>query len=251
MEHYTKIRRSFFENINKINKLNNCNGVNLIYVPMIHPVLDSPEYIENLIQCINPIAFKVHGFSSHAFPENFNLEIVDVLKQYNIPLILHTALYHPQNVNEKHNRLWLDKCHPFLWAKFLTENNLSGVLNHGACLNNDTIELVNKSDNIKIALGPDYSLSYNYLKHDIDKEIFGRIGYLKYLKKYVDYTKLLFDIDYCWNKMETGILNFNSIDRVANIWSDEECSYIFEKNFYEIYDKLETKLKGLQMKKYK
>lgn len=218
------------------------SNISLNYVPLIHGVLDTPLYLEKIIKLYNPVALKVHGFGSGFRPDEFNPELIEVLKKYKIPLIIHTSVYNYNYGYGAETRKWRNDCHPLKWAMFLLNNNLSGILNHGACLNKDTFNLVNKTNNIKIGIGPDLDISRDFFKVDYDKDKYYKDTYLQVLHDCVDPNNLLFDLDYNWNKNEeTGKQDLNQVKRISSVWKDNELDKIFEENAISVFKRLNKK----------
>lgn len=158
----------------------------LFFVPMIHPRLDTPEYIEKMILEMDPIAIKVHSVGTASSPNDINEETLKILKKYNIPLIVHTDYDNGKfKENEGLSRA-VQKASPIDWFNFFENNKIKGVLNHGATLNLEVFNKVNTSKYVMIAIGPDGYLNSNYGRFQIKKDIYDQLGYLGVLKKYVN-----------------------------------------------------------------
>ncbi len=212
----------------------------LFFVPLIHGVLDTAEYLEELLRNPKIIAVKIHGFGSGFFAEDIRSDLIELMRYYQVPLIIHTSVYNYNVGYGKDTKYFRNKCHPLNWAKFLIGNQLKGVLNHGAALNEETIELVNKHDNLMIGIGPDADLNNDYYKMDISKQQL-RKGYLPLLKKNVDPNKLLFDVDYKWNiDPDSNQLDVNQLSRLMSIWNDDEFSLITCQNARSFYPRMEN-----------
>lgn len=217
------------------NLLKEKTQMDLRFVPLLHGVLDTGSYLEKILNEMQPPAIKIHNFASGFSIDNINMELIDVIKQKNIPLIIHTSVYNYDYGYGASTSFFRNECHPYKWAKFLIDNNLRGVLNHGACLNQDAIELVNKCDNLMIGTGPDLDISRDYFKVDLDKEKYFKSGYLNLLMKMVLPSKLLFDVDFNWN------LDFNKIDtsqisRFNLMWSSSDLDKILCENALNFFD---------------
>lgn len=240
---YKKVNYDCFDRINK-----NVNGdVELYFVPLIHGVLDNAEYLERMLHDLKPKAVKMHGFGSGFSPDEIKDDIIEILKSYNIPIILHTSVYNYDYGYGADTKFWRNECHPYKWIKFLIDNGLSGVLNHGACLHKETLDLVNESNKIMVGLGPDLDISKDFFKVDIPKETYLKIEYLKYLKQNLLSTKILFDIDYNWNVDEKNNIDNNSVQRVSEVWCGRELSNILCENALDFFQlqpsKSKTKVK--------
>lgn len=211
----------------------------LYFVPLVHGVLDTPDYLESLLQNKKIPAIKMHGFGSGFSIKDIRGELIEVLKYYDVPLILHTSVYNYNYGYGVDTKYFRNECHPLLWANFLVKHRLKGVLNHGACLNQEAVDLVNKYDNLMIGIGPDLDLSIDYFKADIDKMNLDQIGYLKLLKRMVDSHKLLFDLDYGWNiDPKTGNYDTLQLKRMNDVWNSNDIVYITSKNALSFYSKI-------------
>ena len=231
------VNYSLYRTIEKIKD----DSVKLLFIPEIHPALDDAYELEKLINDTDPVALKVHGIGSGVGPDDFSKEIIDVIKKYELPLILHTdrdngktvdkTMIYIRNINDSEK-----------WAKFLIENEIHGTLNHGASLNKKTFELANKTEFIKVALGPDLvsCLDENRLATDCRKDY---KTYLRILRDNLSSNRIIYDADYNWNTL--GDEDYNSIDRVMEVFETfEEQDKIFSENIIEHYPKLTKKLGG-------
>lgn len=216
---------------------NSKTNTKIEFVPLIHGALDEASYVEDIIKKFSPVAIKFHGFSSGFFKEDVKPELVKVIRYYDVPLILHTSVYAYNDGYGFETKYWRNKCSPNNWAMFLLENNLRGILNHGACLDTEITNLVNKCDNIMIGIGPDLDISLDPYKVLTPREEYLKRGYLNILKELVNPEKLLFDIDFNWNTDNHGNIDDKSIGRILNTWSysdSEKILYKNAKNFYKI-----------------
>lgn len=226
---YEQVNLQYFNLI----KYNNTN-IRLEFIPLVHGVSDTPDYLYKLLSKTKPLAVKMHGFASGFSPKDIKPEICDILKYFDLPIILHTSVYNYGYGYGYDTKYWRNECHPYRWVKFLKDNDLKGVLNHGACLNDDSILEVNKSDKLMIGIGPDLDISRDYFKVDVDKEIYNKIGYLKLLKKKVLASKILFDVDFNWN-VDNNKLDYSQIERMSQIWSESELDSILYDNAFKYY----------------
>lgn len=205
------------------------------FIPLVHGVLDNAYYIEKMINKMKPVAVKFHGFSGGFFPDNINSDLIEVIRYYDIPIILHTSVYKYNDGYGADTKYWRNKCSPKNWCLFLKENNLKGTLNHGACLDEEVINIVNKSDNIRIGIGPDFEISNDPYKVLTEKDTYVRIGYLNLLKKMTDPEKILFDVDYNWNSGINNELDSDSIYRIYKTWNYIDSEKILENNAKQFY----------------
>lgn len=226
---YKQVNLKYFDLIK-----NNNSNIRLEYIPLVHGVLDTPDYLYELLDNIKPKAIKMHGFASGFSPEEIKPEICEILRYFDLPIILHTSVYNYNYGYGYDTKYWRNECHPNRWVKFLKANNLKGVLNHGACLNDDSLLEVNRNDNLMIGIGPDLDISRDFFKVDIDKKTYNNIGYLKLLKKKVLTCKLLFDVDFNWN-IDNGQLDYLQIERFSKIWNESELDSILYGNAIKYY----------------
>lgn len=226
---YKQVNLKYFDLIK-----NNNSKIRLEYIPLVHGVLDTPDYLYELLDNIKPKAIKMHGFASGFSPEEIKPEICEILRCFDLPIILHTSVYNYNYGYGYDTKYWRNECHPNRWVKFLKENNLKGVLNHGACLNDDSILEVNRNDNLMIGIGPDLDILRDFFKVDIDKKTYNNIGYLKLLKEKVLTCKLLFDVDFNWN-IDNGQLDYLQIERFSKIWNESELDSILYGNAIKYY----------------
>lgn len=236
---YLEVNYQLYHQIKEINDTN----INLFFIPMIHPIMDDINYITELIELTDPLAIKIHGIASGVGPNDISDDLIQLLKSKDLPLIVHTdcdnglgsiSMQYIRNINTA-----------FEWANFFIKNNLRGVLNHGASLDERVFNLVNKySEYLKIAVGPDLVACKDdnrlFITCNSDSHVYYQI-----LKDYVDYKNLLFDIDYNWNRINTTDDDYSIVDRVVDIWGDNS-DYILGTNALTFLPQMEKKL----VKKY-
>ena len=193
------------------NKVNDkeVRDIKLYFIPLIHPVFDTPTHIKKTIERYNPVAIKFHGIAGGFWPEIVKSNVIEKLRYANLPIIIHTDYSHFPNVPIEKLRALNN---PYNWANFIIRNKLKGYLTHGSRVDFKTFELVNNNDNLVIGIGPDLKISnersrwVNYSSKE----------YLKILKDYVSHNKILFDIDYSWNVIgKEKKLDYNAVERVS------------------------------------
>ena len=211
------------------------NEININFIPIIHPVLDTPEYIEELITHIEPVAIKIHGIGSGVIPSNISSQLITILKKYQLPIIVHTEYDSRERTNYNEGKKYIKESnHPRLWAKFLIDNGIKGILTHGVGLDYETIEMIKGNKNILVGLGPDFLLEHQgYRLSDLK----GKRSYLETLKNEMPVDQIVFDVDYNWNKGSTNDeLDEGTIERVKKVWtSEEEQEKIFGINIAKFY----------------
>ncbi len=222
---YREVNEMYFDLVRKMD----CKKI--FYVPMVHPILDNYEYLENMYEMFLPVALKIHGVGSGVDPSKIPHLFVDFVKRHNIMLIVHTDYDNGKN-DVRYDTLLLRELNtPFKWAMFLNNNHIHGILNHGVALDVDTIEIVNNSEYLKVALGPDAVIQSDYSRVYASTKDMEQFGYLYLLKKMLSREKIVFDVDFDWNSNPNiGGIDCDSINRIKRIWDEEDQKYIFGLN---------------------
>lgn len=243
MEFYGK-KNPFSEmnyELNELLKEKSSDALQLLFVPTFHPILDEIEQFEKMLVITDPVAIKIHGIGSGVGPDDISQDYIELIKKYELPVIVHVdcdfgkgsqSMQYVRNINRA-----------ILWAKFFERNKIKGILNHGASLDLDTFELVNNSDYLKIALGPDKiaCIDNNRLFFDCQSDY---KEYLRFLKKYLDTSKILYDADYNWNKIEGQVDDYESVERVKEIFGDgSDAVDILSNNLLDFNPKILKKIR--------
>lgn len=192
------------------------SDVKLHFVPLIHPCLDTTEYIEMIIKTYNPVALKIHGIGAVIFPELISNDFCEVVRKYDIPLIIHTDI--DRNQEDSPSKEIRNLNTPLSWLKFLEANNIRAYLAHGAKLCKESCEIINKSENFVVGLGPDRWLSYHPNFLAVDKP------YLPTLFSAIDTSKICFDLDYPYNVQDefSMVQDWDSLGRLLALGLTEE-----------------------------
>ena len=243
MEFYGK-KNPFSEMNYKLNELlkeKSSVALQLLFVPTFHPILDEIEQFEKMLVITDPVAIKIHGIGSGVGPNDISQDYIELIKKYELPVIVHVdcdfgkgsqSMQYVRNINRA-----------ILWAKFFERNKIKGILNHGASLDLDTFELVNNSDYLKIALGPDKiaCIDNNRLFFDCQSDY---KEYLRFLKKHLDTSKILYDADYNWNRMEGQEDDYESVERVKEIFgTGSDAADILSNNLLDFNPKILKKIR--------
>ncbi len=191
------------------------------FIPIFSPVYMSPKELEELIEIYQPKALKVHYKNDDSHPWLISEGHIKVLLKHDIPLIVHTD-YSPNRGNYKDDLKNMNS--GLEWYQFLTWKGLRGYLTHGARLNREVLDKVNKADNIVIGMGPDMMLQ-DYAVSGLEQR-----NYLETLYNQVDPSKLVFDLDYNWNLNKNNELEYGSIDRLGEFYKEDELRLILGKN---------------------
>ena len=231
---YKEVNYEYYKSVSKFR-----DDVKLYFIPMIHPRLDTPKYLEKLILDMNPIALKVHSVGTLSSPKHITKSVIDLLKKYDIPLIVHSDLNNGKFDANIALYEAVKFANPNDWFDFFENNHIKGVLNHGAALSPYVLNKINKSQYVKIAIGPDLFYGKSFGRLGIDKAEYDELGFLGVLKKYVSSDKLVFDVDYDYNRDQEKNLDLDVIKRVKEIWADKsDYDKIFYKNIIAHYPKL-------------
>ena len=243
MEFYGK-KNPFSEmnyELNELLKEKSSDALQLLFVPTFHPILDEIEQFEKMLVITDPVAIKIHGIGSGVGPDDISQDYIELIKKYELPVIVHVdcdfgkgsqSLQYVRNINRA-----------ILWAKFFERNKIKGILNHGASLDLDTFELVNNSDYLRIALGPDKiaCIDNNRLFFDCQSDY---KEYLRFLKKHLDTSKILYDTDYNWNKMKGQVDDYESVERVKEIFGNgSDAADILSNNLLNFNPKILKKIR--------
>ncbi|MCL2859623.1 MAG: hypothetical protein FWF46_03460 [Oscillospiraceae bacterium] len=218
-------------------KIKELNTKRISFVPLIHPKLDDYNSLMRLYEKYNPTALKIHGVSAGAGPNDVNIGIIKFLRENNIPLILHTDF--DNNLENGSGVSTTRRINsPKDWASFIIENNLKAILNHGARLDLETFALVNGSNNLTVAIGPEVLMMTEPSRLMIEPSLLKQHGYLGVIKKYLDIDKIIFDIDYNWNtlSLENRTLDYDSLNRVTQIFNENEAKQVFSSNLVNFFN---------------
>ena len=208
-------------------------GIKLHFIPLIHPVFDTIEYLELLLISFNPIALKVHGYSSLISPYEISNEFWELIHYYNIPLIIHTDCDTSGNDNSIDTYLRNENS-PLNWLHLLQKYSIRAYLTHGVRLCEESCKIINESSNLVVGLGPDGLLSTCKGRMYSDKP------YLETLFSKVNKNKICFDLDYPWNvdSYENPEFDWDSLNRIKALGlTDSELEKVLyenAKNFFNL-----------------
>lgn len=208
----------------------------LFFIPMIHPILDTSEYLYNYYELHKPMALKIHGVGLGIIPSRISQEMINTLKNLNIPLILHVDYeVPPENYVKEQNTA-------DIWAEWIASNQLKGCIAHGGRLQKNTLNIVNSYDNLYLGIAPIRRISQNKKRLACLEKIDDEYDYLRFLKKNVDNKKILFDLDFNWNKdLITKKDCFDSTKIVKDVFCDNYDD-IFSNNSIRLFSQLKNKL---------
>lgn len=203
-------------------KINNTNAnINMHFIPLIHPLLDTYDYLDYIKQIYKPVAIKIHGLAAGLIPKELctNEEAIKKLKYLGLPIIVHTD--YMRNKSNTFNIRGVNDAKE--WCRLFNDNELQGYITHCARFEPEAIKLINESDNLVLGLGPTKLLSIAqdemYLDFKSSKDL------LLKLKKYVKLSKILFDVDYNWNYSEPNrndIFDEKPVEDVIDVFKEDK-----------------------------
>lgn len=240
-----KLKNPYYEVNKYYNSIVNKNNLNkkIVFVPIIHPILDTDQYLEELITTVNPVALKIHSVGTLCSPLEIRKSYTEIIKKYDIPIIVHTD-YNNGNFDKNIGVFnAVSKAEAMKWFEYFEKNKIHGTLNHGATLNLDVFDKVNNSDYVKIGIEPSIYFGSNYGRLNIDKKLFEDLGFLKILRKYLHASKIIFDVDYDYNRLSENEIDYDAVARIKKIWSGLDVEKILYLNALEQYPKLIKKIK--------
>jgi hypothetical protein len=224
----TKIKNPInpYQEYNKIveEKIKEVKAIKIQFIPLVHPVLDTPEYLESILKK-HPKAVKIHGVAAGISPKEIPKYLLEMLSKYNIPLIIHTDFI--SGGKPKNGLEYI--CHmnkPTDWIEVLEKNNLKAFLAHGARLCPESISIVRNSQNLLIGISPDILLASEPNRLACSER------YLEHLISTAGPKKIALDLDYPWNirSREDKKLEWGVIDRIKNLMSKEEFKQVTQTN---------------------
>lgn len=208
-------------------------GIKLHFIPLVHPIFDTIEYLELLIISFNPAALKIHGYSSIMSPYQISNEFWELIHLYDIPLIIHTDC--DTSGNEPTLDTFLrNENSPLNWIQLLQKYSIRAYLTHGVRLCENSCRILNESSNLVVGLGPDALLS------TCKSRIYSDAPYLETLFSKVSMDRICFDIDYPWNVVsyDNPEFDWNSLDRIKALGLTnselEKILYKNAKNFFNL-----------------
>ena len=196
------------------------------FVPIVHPYFDTLEYLEYVIDFYSPKAIKLHGLSAIIKPQDISDKFWNLIRQSQIPLIIHTDVYHGKIANNLTD-VYRNYNTPLEWLKVLQKNQIRAYLTHGIRLCPTSAKIVNECNDFVVGIGPDYRLS------SYTDQLYSNKPYLNTLFDMVSIDKLCFDTDYPWNTLrdEGDSFDWNSVERIKALgFSQGELNKILHGN---------------------
>lgn len=223
---YKEINEHIFNKI-KLSK----SGLRIEFIPMIHPIIDTCDYLEYIKDKYKPLALKIHGIGGGYGPGSISNETIKVLKKLDLPLIIHTDYSNNSNDGIDYLR---NINTPYKWAEFILKHELKGYLTHGCRLDSKTFNLVNKNDNLVIGIGPDIKINnerFRWVENCNNKE------YLEIIRDQLDHNKILFDLDYSWNVIDKDKnIDNSAVNRISSFFPKKEKEKILSRNAIKFFN---------------
>src|SRR5574344_956151 len=226
-------KNPFFElnyELNNLVRKESNDKLVLLFAATFHPIMDDIDYFEKMVNDNAPVAIKIHGIGSGVGPKDINIDYIDLIKSLDIPVIVHTdcdfgkgsqSMQYVRNINRA-----------IEWANFFNKNKIKGILNHGASLDKKTFDLVNKSEYLRIAIGPDKIACIDNNRLFID--CLGNYkNYLQFIKDNVDISKLIYDADYNSNLPNIDDSDYDSVSRVKEIFNNTDLGKAVGRNLLD------------------
>lgn len=227
---YAQANQQLKEKIDKYKK----KEIILRYVPLIHPTLDTLDYLDELLMQ-KPAALKIHGIAAGIVPEQISKSFLKTIAKSNIPVIVHTdntcdssnTLF---NYFRKHNTA-------YNWCNIFINNDIKAYITHGAYLCEKTFEIINKSEQFILGLGP-VKLMELEKQHFIKGTRKGFVNYLYNIFKEVDINKIALDLDFPWNIEERSTYKEESISKflVAGKLDKNDRKKVFFENSEQFFN---------------
>ncbi len=190
---------------------NNPYAMRFLATPLIHPVLDTRNELDYLLSQQETSALKLHGISTHTGPEDISKELIDLLKQHDKPLMVHTDYFTKQP--ETRAEAAYIKNDPLGWVRLANVTGIKLVALHGACLCAESFQLAKENPNIIFGISPDLLMMSEPERLKMRTQ-----DYLASLMDIAQPEQLAFDIDYSWNVDTRGDWNpeWDMVSRVLN-----------------------------------
>ncbi len=202
--------------------------VNLEYVPLVHPKLDTLDHLEEIL-INNPVAIKIHGIAAGIIPTEISNNFLKTIAKYDVPVIVHTDNYNKSITNplayfRKNNNA-------YDWCNAFRKNNVKGYITHGAYLCEKTFELINESNQFLLGIGP-VKLMNLEKEHFIKGTREDSDNYLQTIFDEVDMDKIALDLDFPWNVEDKMTAKEETISKflVGEDLDEEDRKKVFLKN---------------------
>lgn len=202
----------------------NSKEVKFNFIPLIHLVFDTPDYVDELIS-LKPKAFKVHGIGLGLDDfSKINTALLKKIGKSKIPIIVHTDFMDgiPKSKIEE-----VYKANDSLnWISILEKYEIRALLTHGVRLCEKSADIVKNSQLFCVGISPDLLIQSEPARIKMKGD------YLKKLITLVGTEYLLFDMDFPWNiaDRETFEPDNGIIKRMKEYITDSELEDVVYNN---------------------
>lgn len=169
----------------------NSKGVKFNFIPLIHLVFDTPDYVEELIS-LKPKAFKVHGIGLGL--DNFskiNTALLKKIGESKIPIIVHTDFM--KGIPKSKIEEVYKANNPLNWINILEKYEIRALLTHGVRLCKRSADIVKHSQLFCVGISPDLLIQSEPARMKENGD------YLQKLITLIGPQYLLLDMDFPWN----------------------------------------------------
>lgn len=210
-------------------KIKKVKEIDLNFIPLIHPYLDTPKHLEEILDKF-PKAIKIHGIAGGIVPKKISKDFWKRVYDSNVPLILHTDSGIPANDTLEY---FCSRNKPLDWIKELKKYDVRAFLAHGARFCPKALQEVKNSSNFVLGIAPDLLL---YPEKD---RLSSPHKYLSNIIDIVGCEKVALDLDYPWNlfSMKSMSLEWGIVDRLKKFLSKKEFFQVTQKtplDFFKI-----------------
>ena len=214
-------------------------SLKLEFVPLIHPLFDEISYIKGLLDQ-TPLAVKIHCLGAGITPEQVKPEILRLLSNRGTPVIVHVDHDECGFSATAGMRYLRSKNGALEWCKLFLKYDVIGIITHGACLKPEALTMISKNSNLYCGIGPDLYMGSNPQRLGINRQELYLHGFLGVIKKYVSADKLLFDLDYNFNKERKSEDDCDSLEwelpmRVRSVWNEHDAQKILYLNAKKLF----------------
>lgn len=184
--------------LEKIRSLNRVSSIKYFFIPIVHPVLDTSEDLENFLSEKETVAIKIHGLSTHTTSNDIPEWIVTLANKYNKVVYIHTDFLNPSYEQSKNPTALvkiIEKNTPKSWLDWSMSKKVQKLhLSHLVRMDYDTMHAINALDNVVVGTGPDLMLQNepHRLKNPTDDIFFDALRHLSD-------KRIVFSSDYAYN----------------------------------------------------
>ncbi|MCB9807641.1 amidohydrolase family protein [Candidatus Peribacteria bacterium] len=211
------------------------NAIRLHFTPKIHPILDDKSALEELIGD-ETVMLKIHGLATHTNPDDIPTWVVEMLIHYDLPLVAHTdyidldTAKRRSAMEQELNELCAQNS-PLAHIHWALKNNVRMIINHGARLDPEAINIINNEEKLIMAHGPD-----SHLEARQDHLVTKTDDYVETLFRMADPDSVMFSTDYRWNvgiACNWDAMRWDSIERLRKVLSPDDANKVLSENAFK------------------